>query len=203
MMLLLKPLLVSLMFIYNSHTIGNWQAQCLPTGGSVETRSIVGVDPNLADLPYTGASESLVYTDLWEMDLNGIKRETWCHFGKAWCHFVCLLLFAIIFFLLFGCFYWFVCPNVCFYSAGLFSSYQSVAQPANFCFLYWSDSLVLTSPALHPLIWPHGLFRQSRLSRFEVDETIYHRPKTHQLPALKAPYLCPAPAAGHWGSGTS
>lgn len=42
----------------------------------METRSIVGVDPNLADLPYTGASESLVYTDLWEMDLNGIKRET-------------------------------------------------------------------------------------------------------------------------------
>lgn len=50
-MLLLKPLLVSLMFIYNSHTIGNRQAQCLPIGGSAENCAIVGVDPNLADPP--------------------------------------------------------------------------------------------------------------------------------------------------------
>lgn len=58
-------------------------------------------------------------------------------------------------------------------------------------------------PTLCPLIWPHELFCQSRLSCFEVDETIYHRRKTYQLPALKDPYLCPAPAAGHRGSGTS
>lgn len=152
--------------------------------------------------------------DLDQGDRVGLKRETWCHFGKAWCHFVwfdwlACLPFCFCLAVLLGCVSENVCCCICFYSWGLcspcisLSPYSSCKDVLLFfwmlhlCFKPQLSSFSSTSPSSDSA---EGSVCQSRHSCFEAGETNYHRPQKLSTPAssLKSPLPLSHPA-GDWG----
>lgn len=129
----------------------------------------------------------------WFKTRTGLKRETWCHFGKAWCHFVWLDWLALFCFI--G-----VCVRECLllYFAFILEDCVlpvSVCRPTppakmyflNLCFNPPSSLPSLpTSPSSDSA---EGSVCQSRHSCFEAGETNYHRPQKLSTPAssLKSP----------------
>lgn len=137
----------------------------------------------------------------------GLKRETWCHFGKAWCHFVwfdwlACLPFCFVF--LFGCFIG-VCVRECLllylllFLRTVFSLYQSVTlldlQRCIFeiLHLWFNPQLSSFPPPLRPPIRQRAVFAKAVIhaSKRVKPTTTDRRNSLHQLPALKAPYLLP------------
>lgn len=100
-----------------------------------------------------------------------LKRETWCHFGKAWCHFVwfdwlACLPFFFSFFFFFGWLFLLVCVCVCrrmfavvlcFYSWGLCSlciSLRAYSSCKDVLFFLNTPIFVLTPPSSLPFLLP-------------------------------------------------
>lgn len=133
----------------------------------------------------------------------GFKRETWCHFGKAWCHFVwfywtACLPFYFIFFVLF-------CLGVCQRMFAVFFAFiledcvlpVSVChptQPTKMYFLKYSI-FVLTPrslPYLHPFRPPirqRAAFAKTVIHALKRVQTNDPRPQKLSTPAssLKSP----------------
>ncbi len=145
----------------------------------------------------------------------GLKRETWCHFGKAWCHFVwfdwiaCLPFFLFCFCLavLLGCVLENVCCCICFYSWGLCSPCISLLPYSTCKDVFFKYSIFVLTPRSLPSLPPppssesaEGNVCQSRHSCFEAGETNNHRPQKLSTPAssLKSPLPLTHPT-GAWG----
>lgn len=145
----------------------------------------------------------------------GLKRETWCHFGKAWCHFlwfdwIACLLFCFCFFclaVLLGCVSECLLLYLLLFLRTVFSLYQPVTLLNLQRCIFSNIPIFVLTPSSLPFLSPpssysaEGSVCQSRHSCFEAGETNYHKLQKyslHQLPALKAPLPLTHPA-GDWG----
>lgn len=175
------------------------------------------VDPNLADQTQRGANEYfLVYREFWEMDWSdkdqwdwmGLKRETWCHFGKAWCHFVwfdwiACLPFCFFVFFLFGCFIG-VCVRM--FAVVFAFILEDCVLPVSAChptqpakMYFFEYSIFVLTPSSLPFLSPpssysaEGSICQSRHSCFEAGET--NLPQTAEILSTPASSLKSPPTS--------
>lgn len=135
----------------------------------------------------------------------GLKRETWCHFGKAWCHFVwfdwlACLPFCFVFL---GCVSENVCYCICFYSWGLCSPCISLSSYSTCKDVFFKILHLCFKPPQRPPFPPPSPLRFGRgqvfakavihASKRVKPTTTDRRNSLHQLPALKAPPTCRRP----------